>query len=62
MWNNLPFPPLVSLPDSGIEPASPASPLLGADLSGSPHMLLNNNNSDLIFNCDPISQSLYEDK
>ena len=30
-WSGLPFPPPEDLPDSGIEPASPASPALEAD-------------------------------
>ena len=36
-WSGLPFPPLGDLPDTGIKPASPASPALQAD-----SLLLNN--------------------
>ena len=36
-WSGLPFPPLGDLPDTGIKPASPASPTLQAD-----SLLLNN--------------------
>ena len=32
-WNGLPFPPPGDLPNSGIEPTSPVSPLLQANSS-----------------------------